>query len=39
VGAQIMGIYEAMRAVSPPAGVDPDIAIAPCRFRAEPHLL
>jgi glycogen synthase len=39
VGAQIMGIYEAMRAAAPPAGVAPDIAITPCRFRAEPHLL
>lgn len=39
VGAQIMGIYKAMHADPPPAGVDPTIAIAPCRFRAEPHLL
>ncbi|WP_085810805.1 glycosyltransferase family 4 protein [Sphingomonas sp. TZW2008] len=39
VGAQIMGIYAALRPAAPPSGVDPNIAIAPCRFRAEPHLL
>ncbi len=39
VGAQIMGIYEAIRDTAPATGIDPHIPIAPCRFRAEPHLL
>ncbi|QNE32953.1 glycosyltransferase family 4 protein [Sphingomonas sp. NBWT7] len=39
VGAQIIGIYAALHTAAPPSGVDPDIAITPCRFRAEPHLL
>jgi glycogen synthase len=39
VGAQIMGIYQAVRHAPPPVGVEEQIAIAPCRFRAEPQLL
>ncbi|TVV76318.1 glycosyltransferase family 4 protein [Sphingomonas solaris] len=39
VGAQIMGVYEAVRAMPPGAAVDEAIPIAPCRFRNEPHLL
>lgn len=39
VGAQIAGIYEALRGTRPATGIDPHITVAPCRFRAEPHLL
>jgi glycogen(starch) synthase len=39
VGAQIRQIYQDLRGTRPAQGIDPHIAIAPCRFRAEPHLL
>jgi len=39
VGAQIAGIYADLRGTAPATGIDPHIPIAPCRFRAEPHLL
>lgn len=39
VGAQIAGIYDDLRGTAPATGIDPHFPIAPCRFRAEPHLL
>jgi glycogen(starch) synthase len=39
VGKQIRQIYQDLRGTRPAQGIDPHIAIAPCRFRAEPHLL
>ncbi|MDR6787707.1 glycosyltransferase involved in cell wall biosynthesis [Sphingomonas sp. BE138] len=39
VGAQIVGIYDGLRGTLPAHGIDPHIPVAPCRFRAEPHLL
>ncbi len=39
VGAQIQQIYRDLSGTSPARGIDEHIAIAPCRFRAEPHLL
>ncbi|WP_375270597.1 glycosyltransferase family 4 protein [Sphingomonas sp.] len=39
VGRQIAGIYEELRGTRPATGIDTHIPIAPCRFRAEPHLL
>lgn len=39
VGAQIAGIYDDLRGTAPATGIDPHIPLAPCRFRAEPHLL
>lgn len=39
VGAQIQGIYAKLHGTRPAHGIDPQIAITPCRFRAEPHLL
>jgi glycosyltransferase involved in cell wall biosynthesis len=39
VGAQIRQIYQNLRGTRPAQGIDPHIAMAPCRFRAEPHLL
>jgi glycogen(starch) synthase len=39
VGAQIGRIYEQLRGTAPARGIDEAIAIEPCRFRAEPHLL
>ncbi|WP_347302548.1 glycosyltransferase family 4 protein [Croceibacterium sp. TMG7-5b_MA50] len=39
VGAQIAGIYAALQGTRPATGIDPYIPLAPCRFRAEPHLL
>ncbi|MBW6524648.1 glycosyltransferase family 4 protein [Sphingomonas sp. RHCKR47] len=39
VGRQIAGIYEQLRGTEPATGIDPHIRVAPCRFRAEPHLL
>ena len=38
VGAQIMGVYEAVHGHTP-APFDEALPISPCRFRAEPHLL
>jgi glycosyltransferase involved in cell wall biosynthesis len=39
VGRQIMGIYADLQGTAPATGIDADIPVAPCRFRAEPHLL
>jgi glycogen(starch) synthase len=39
VGAQIRQIYQDLHGTRPAQGINPHIAIAPCRFRAEPHLL
>lgn len=39
VGAQIRQVYQDLRGTRPARGIDTQIAIAPCRFRAEPHLL
>ncbi len=39
VGRQIVGVYEALRGTAPATGIAEAITIAPCRFRAEPHLL
>lgn len=39
VGAQIAGIYDDLRGTAPATGIEPHIPLAPCRFRAEPHLL
>ena len=39
VGRQIVGIYDALRGTRPATGIGETIPIAPCRFRAEPHLL
>ena len=39
VGAQIQRIYHDLRGTDAAHGIDEHIAIMPCRFRAEPHLL
>ena len=39
VGAQIMDVYAQVCRLPPGPAIDTRIAIAPCRFRAEPHLL
>ncbi len=39
VGRQIMEIYAALRGTRPATGIVETIPVAPCRFRAEPHLL
>lgn len=39
VGRQIMGVYDDVRGTVPATGFSEDIPLAPCRFRAEPHLL
>ncbi|WP_076068177.1 glycosyltransferase family 4 protein [Sphingomonas montana] len=39
VGRQIMEIYAALRGTTPATGISESIAVTPCRFRAEPHLL
>jgi glycogen(starch) synthase len=39
VGAQIGRIYEQLRGTAPARGIAEEIAITPCRFRDEPHLL
>ena len=39
VGRQIIGIYEDLQGTTPVTGIDPHIPLAPCRFRADPHLL
>ena len=39
VGRQIRMIYQDLRGTRSAQGINPQIAITPCRFRAEPHLL
>lgn len=39
VGAEIVQTYERLRGSEPATGIGPSIPIAPCQFRAEPHLL
>ena len=39
VAGRIVGIYESLRGARPTTGISETIPIAPCRFRAEPHLL
>ena len=39
VGRQIVGIYQRLAGTAPDLDFDPDLALTPCRFRAEPHLL
>jgi glycosyltransferase involved in cell wall biosynthesis len=39
VAAQIMSHYAGLLGTSPDNGFKPNIAIEPCRYRAEPHLL
>jgi glycosyltransferase involved in cell wall biosynthesis len=39
VGAQIVGIYRSLEGARPDLDFEPEVAIHPCRFRAEPHLL
>ena len=39
VGRQIMGVYERVAGTAPDRDWSPDLPVAPCRFRAEPHLL
>ena len=39
VGEQIAGIYQAMLGTTPDLGWPETLAVTPCRFRAEPHLL
>jgi glycosyltransferase involved in cell wall biosynthesis len=39
VGAQIMGVYDQLAGTAPDLRFEPDLPVAPCRFRAEPHLL
>ena len=39
VGARIMEVYAAVAGAEPAATLDEALPIAPCRFRAEPHLL
>ena len=39
VGRQIAGIYEQLAGSPERRQINPELPIAPCRFRAEPHLL
>ncbi|MCG5431785.1 glycosyltransferase family 4 protein [Mycobacterium sp. MYCO198283] len=39
VGRQIRGVYDQVRSRPVGAAVAEDLPVAPCRFRAEPHLL
>ncbi len=39
VARQIAGVYEAVLGGGAPAGFPEALAVEPCRFRAEPHLL
>ncbi len=39
VGAQIMDVYAAVAGTAPDLAWDAGLPVAPCRFRAEPHLL
>ena len=39
VGRQIMGVYAAVAGGRPRPGFPAELAVEPCRFRAEPHLL
>ena len=39
VAGRIVEIYEGLRGARPTIGIAETIPIAPCRFRAEPHLL
>ncbi len=39
VGRQIMDVYAALHGTQPDCGYDTMLPVAPCRFRAEPHLL
>ncbi len=39
VARQIVGVYESLLGTRPDADWNADVPIAPCRFRAEPHLL
>ena len=39
VGRQIIAIYDGLLGTRPAVGIEETIAIEPCRFRAEPHLL
>lgn len=39
VGRQIVGVYDRLAGTTPDRNIDPVLPIAPCRFRAEPHLL
>lgn len=39
VGRQIMGVYAALAGATPSRDWPESLPVAPCRFRAEPHLL
>ena len=39
VGRQIMDVYAQVVRAPVDQGVDPELPVTPCRFRAEPHLL
>ena len=39
VGRRIMGVYARVAGTAPDLDWSPDLPLAPCRFRAEPHLL